>query len=117
MLVLTRKQNEKIKIGENITITVLRMKGKGVRLGIQAPGDMNVLRGELVFDIEQATPSQDSNQNDPNLESKAAPLDSRAEKASRQFRNSVAWSKDTHPTIKREPAETLAENCLISWSI
>lgn len=50
MLVLTRKQNEKIRIGDNITITVIRMKGKAVRLGIEAPKDINVLRGELVFD-------------------------------------------------------------------
>jgi len=48
MLVLTRKQNEKIRIGENITITVIRMKGKGVRLGIEAPKNVNVLRGELL---------------------------------------------------------------------
>ncbi len=50
MLVLTRKQNEKIRIGENITITVIRMKGKAVRLGIDAPKNVNVLRGELAFD-------------------------------------------------------------------
>ncbi len=50
MLVLTRKQNEKIRIGENITITVVRMKGKSVRLGIEAPKSVNVLRGELVFE-------------------------------------------------------------------
>ncbi len=50
MLVLTRKQCEKIRIGDSITITVLRMKGKAVRLGIEAPKEINVLRGELVFD-------------------------------------------------------------------
>ena len=50
MLVLTRKQNEKIRLGDNITITVVRMKGKSVRLGIEAPNNVNVLRGELVFD-------------------------------------------------------------------
>ncbi len=50
MLVLTRKQNEKIRIGNNITITVIRMKGKAVRLGIEAPKSINVLRGELLFD-------------------------------------------------------------------
>jgi len=49
MLVLTRKQNEKIRIGDNITITVVRMKGKSVRIGIEAPNSINVLRGELVF--------------------------------------------------------------------
>ncbi len=51
MLVLTRKYQEKIRIGDNITITVLRTKGKAVRLGIEAPGDVPVIRGELSFDI------------------------------------------------------------------
>jgi carbon storage regulator CsrA len=49
MLVLTRKYQEKIRIGDNITITVLRTKGKAVRLGIEAPGDVPVIRGELAF--------------------------------------------------------------------
>ena len=51
MLVLTRKQNEKIRIGPSITITVLRMKGKAVRLGIEAPEDISVIRGELCFEL------------------------------------------------------------------
>ena len=50
MLVLTRKQQEKVRIGDDIVITVLRMKGKAVRLGIEAPGSIPVLRGELVFE-------------------------------------------------------------------
>jgi len=49
MLVLTRKYQEKIRIGNNITITVLRMKGKAVRLGIEAPSSVPVIRGELAF--------------------------------------------------------------------
>jgi carbon storage regulator CsrA len=54
MLVLTRKYQEKIKIGDNITITVLRMKGKAVRLGIEAPTNVPVIRGELSFTIDDA---------------------------------------------------------------
>ncbi len=49
MLVLTRKYQEKIRIGDNITITVLRTKGKAVRLGIEAPDNVPVIRGELSF--------------------------------------------------------------------
>src|SRR3954470_2337566 len=49
MLVLTRKYQEKIRIGDNITITVLRTKGKAVRLGIEAPTNVPVIRGELSF--------------------------------------------------------------------
>src|ERR1041385_3050783 len=52
MLVLTRKYQEKIRIGNNITITVLRTKGKAVRLGIEAPTDVPVIRGELSFEGE-----------------------------------------------------------------
>ncbi len=49
MLVLTRKHQETIRIGDNITITVLKTKGKTVRLGIEAPMEVPVIRGELVF--------------------------------------------------------------------
>ena len=48
MLVLTRKQEEKICIGDEIVITLLRVKGKSIRLGIEAPDKVCVLRGELV---------------------------------------------------------------------
>jgi carbon storage regulator len=50
MLVLTRKYQEKIRIGNTITITVLRTKGKAVRLGIEAPAEVPVIRGELAFE-------------------------------------------------------------------
>lgn len=47
MLVLTRKQKESIKIGDSITITILRVQGQAVRVGIEAPRDVRVVRGEL----------------------------------------------------------------------
>jgi carbon storage regulator CsrA len=47
MLVLTRKLQEKIRIGSDITITVLRVKGNTVRIGVEAPRDVRVVRGEL----------------------------------------------------------------------
>lgn len=57
MLVLSRKQNQTIVINGNITIEVLQVKGKGVRLGIKAPSEVRVLRGELTpFDQSQETP-------------------------------------------------------------
>jgi carbon storage regulator len=51
MLVLTRKQGEKIRIGDDVVITVVRTKGKTVRLGIQAPAHVPVLRGEIAAAI------------------------------------------------------------------
>lgn len=47
MLVLSRKPNESIQIGPDIRITVVRVDGGRVRLGIEAPPSVNVLRGEL----------------------------------------------------------------------
>jgi carbon storage regulator CsrA len=47
MLVLTRKTREQIQIGENVVITILRVKGQTVRVGIEAPRDVRVLRSEL----------------------------------------------------------------------
>lgn len=47
MLVLTRKLQERICIGNDITVTILRVKGQQVRIGIEAPRDVRVIRGEL----------------------------------------------------------------------
>ncbi len=47
MLVLSRREGEKIIIGDSITVTVVRMSGDKVRVGIEAPDDMLILRGEL----------------------------------------------------------------------
>jgi carbon storage regulator len=47
MLVLSRKQTERIKLGDSIVVTVVRVSGDKVRLGIEAPPDVLVLRDEL----------------------------------------------------------------------
>ncbi|MBM3998251.1 MAG: carbon storage regulator [Planctomycetes bacterium] len=47
MLVLSRKDHQRIRIGDSITITVLRIQGNQVRIGIEAPRETRVLRGEL----------------------------------------------------------------------
>jgi carbon storage regulator CsrA len=47
MLVLTRKVDEQIMIGNDIKITLLRIRGNQVRIGIDAPREMRVLRGEI----------------------------------------------------------------------
>lgn len=47
MLVLSRKKSEKIKLGDSIEITIVRISGNKVRLGIHAPPDIEVLRQEL----------------------------------------------------------------------
>jgi carbon storage regulator len=47
MLVLSRKENERIRLGDSIIVTVVRVAGDKVRLGIQAPPHVLVLRDEL----------------------------------------------------------------------
>jgi carbon storage regulator len=47
MLVLSRKESERIRLGDSIVVTVVRVAGDKVRLGIEAPADMLVLREEL----------------------------------------------------------------------
>jgi len=51
MLVLTRKVGERIQLGDKITVTLVKISGNMVRLGIEAPSDVSVVRQEL------ATPS------------------------------------------------------------
>jgi len=47
MLVLSRKETQRIRLGDSIVITVVRLGGEKVRLGIEAPKEMLVLRDEL----------------------------------------------------------------------
>lgn len=47
MLVLSRRESERIKLGDSIVVTVVRVAGDRVRLGIEAPPDLLVLREEL----------------------------------------------------------------------
>ena len=47
MLVLTRKIQETIRIGDNIRVTIVRVKGNTVRVGIDAPREVRIVRGEL----------------------------------------------------------------------
>jgi carbon storage regulator len=64
MLVLSRKVGQELIIGDNIRITVNRVGGSRVTLGITAPGDVRVVRGELdrvvrSFDADQEVPAGD----------------------------------------------------------
>ena len=47
MLVLSRRERERIRVGDSIVVTVVRVTGDRVRLGIDAPADVPVLRDEL----------------------------------------------------------------------
>ena len=47
MLILTRKVGEMIRIGDNVTIRVLEVRGSQVRLGVDAPSDVRIFREEV----------------------------------------------------------------------
>jgi carbon storage regulator len=55
MLVLTRKSNQSIMIGDNIEVSVLAIVGEKVRIGIQAPRDVPVFRKEVYLEIQDET--------------------------------------------------------------
>lgn len=72
MLVLTRKLNERIVIGDNIKITVVGIRGNHVRLGFEAPPEVTILRDELrrfdaPADEEDATPDASRLLHEPKL--------------------------------------------------
>lgn len=52
MLVLSRRRSERIQIGEDVRITVVKIDRNTVRLGIEAPGHVAVVREELLLDAD-----------------------------------------------------------------
>ncbi len=54
MLVLTRKTDDSIIIGDNITITIVSVEGGVVKLGIDAPKEISIIRSELLKEVENA---------------------------------------------------------------
>jgi carbon storage regulator len=53
MLVLTRKNNESIMIGNEIELTILSLEGDRVRIGIKAPSNIDIHRKELYLSIQE----------------------------------------------------------------
>ena len=53
MLILSRKVEEKIKIGEDITITLIEVRGDQVKIGVEAPKNVKVFRQEVFEAIQQ----------------------------------------------------------------
>jgi carbon storage regulator CsrA len=116
MLVLTRKHQEKIRIGENIVITVLKTKGKTVRLGIEAPSEVPVIRGELSFE-GQAVEWQDETA-DGDAEP-ASPETSHVDRIRKHWPTKSSGRGVSHPvpgetrvSLQRVSREQLGENPL-----
>lgn len=55
MLILTRKKDEEIRIDSNITIKIVSVSDNHVKLGIEAPSDVTILRGEIYEKVKETT--------------------------------------------------------------
>jgi carbon storage regulator len=59
MLILTRRMNETLMVGDEVTVTVLGIKGNQVRIGVDAPRDVPVHRQEIYEKIKQELSSSE----------------------------------------------------------
>ena len=67
MLILSRRTDESIVIGDEVTITILSVKGKQVRIGITAPPDVSVHREEIYQRIQAGDPIEGVDTADPSV--------------------------------------------------
>ena len=68
MLVLSRKSGERILIGDKISVTVVKIGHGGVRIGIEAPPEMAVVREELAEELKRAEQALASDQTESMVE-------------------------------------------------
>jgi carbon storage regulator len=55
MLILTRKKDEEIRIDSNITVKIVSISDNHVKIGIEAPSDVEILRGEIYHRVKETT--------------------------------------------------------------
>lgn len=55
MLILTRKKDEEIRINSNITIKIVSLSENNVKIGIDAPAEIEILRGEIYQRVKEST--------------------------------------------------------------
>ena len=112
MLVLTRKTQQQIKIGSNITITIVRVTGQAVRVGIEAPEEIRVVRGELVGKpdkhAELASPAADSGASTKSPEEHASQGSASAAPLAARCRNRLK----SHLTSAPATVPTVAQSCV-----
>ena len=79
MLVLTRKHNETLHIGNDIMITIVRVRGNSVRLGIQASKDVPIMRSELLGTPPKQAAAPEQNSAQPHGKPGTAPKSTESE--------------------------------------
>jgi carbon storage regulator len=57
MLVLSRKPGQSIVVGKDVRVTILSQRGCTVRVGIEAPGDVTIVREEVLLSADHRTPA------------------------------------------------------------
>jgi carbon storage regulator len=72
MLVLTRKSNQSIMIGDDVKVSVLSVIGEKVRIGIEAPADVPVFRTEIYLEIQNKQTHDDAQGSDVSADVKDA---------------------------------------------
>jgi carbon storage regulator len=72
VLVLTRKAGEKIVIGDDITITILDVRGDGIRIGIDAPRGIKIQREEVLLAVAEANVAAAAAEDSVELQLKSA---------------------------------------------
>jgi carbon storage regulator CsrA len=108
MLVLTRKSEQKIHLGSNITITILKIKGGSVRIGIEAPSEVRVLRAELAQGDAAAGVKLDESAQEP-AAARAIVASALATQAASPLARRVASAtslEPTSPSLARPSAES-----------
>lgn len=68
MLILSRRESERVYLGDDIVLTIVRVSGDKVRIGVEAPSNVKILRNEL----ENASPTSKDSTMGPGNERKAA---------------------------------------------
>ncbi|MEX0791608.1 MAG: carbon storage regulator [Pirellulaceae bacterium] len=65
MLVLSRKVGEQIQIGDGVTLTVLKVNGQSISVGVEAPREVRIMRGELLSGERNQSESQPPQESAP----------------------------------------------------
>lgn len=111
MLVLTRKTDEQILIGNDIKITLIRVRGNSVRIGIDAPREVRVVRGELKS-FDNAIDDGDSLSGDDRERVFAHPQPAPATRTSRRNKKKTQTSRleraTSDPIVQATTPQTLA---------